>query len=395
MTVKQLSSGVKCYIIPQNGFVQKQAMAVVRFGSDTAGFTANGTHFDVPAGTAHFMEHKMFDNNGENAMETFAKLSADVNAYTAFDQTAYYFNCTDNFYESLFELAKMISTPNFTKQGIESERKIISAEIDMYKDDAPWQAYFGLLGTMFPAHPIKNEITGSKEDIEKITEDILYLCYNNYYTPSNIAFIAAGDIDEDKTAEIIESGLSLPKDTGSCKDIIKDYGTGEKLVHKNMDIKMPFFYIGSRLKDTALTARELVKNRIMLECTAGECSLFYQELIDKELVETPLGFDVIMGRDYGAKFVFGEAKEPERVLERFLKNRKGGLLNIEAAAKKQRSAIIMQTESINGICGVLADCFAKDIEFLDILQNYDTIDTGRFFDTDEDDVYMSIVGGRK
>jgi len=91
-----LSSKVKCYVIPKQGFKTKQAMAVIKFGSADNSFIDDDTEVILPAGTAHFIEHKLFDKKDKSAFNELSKNNAYVNAFTDYNKTAYYFSCSDN-----------------------------------------------------------------------------------------------------------------------------------------------------------------------------------------------------------------------------------------------------------------------------------------------------------
>lgn len=54
-----------------------------------------------PAGVAHFLEHKMFEDEDGNALQKFACTGASPNAFTSHTMTAYHFSCTDRFEENL------------------------------------------------------------------------------------------------------------------------------------------------------------------------------------------------------------------------------------------------------------------------------------------------------
>ncbi|MBQ9519117.1 MAG: insulinase family protein, partial [Firmicutes bacterium] len=318
MIIKKTVKGVSCYIVPKKGFVQKQAMAVVRFGSDTAGFNTQNGHTDIPAGTAHFMEHLMFASPQGNLMDKFSALGAEANAFTAFDKTAYYFTCTDNFYESLEVLVNMVFTRHFTKENIDGERKIITEEINMYKDDARWQCYFSLLKCLYPDTAIANEIAGSVKDIKNIDENLLCTCFDNFYIPENIAFIAAGDIDIDKFCETVEKNTPNPCKKTAERDMPENTIKGKNYAENRMDISTPFFYVGFKEKNTPISAESIVKMRIILECAAGECSALYARLLNEGLAEVPLGFEYLKGSYYGAGLLFGESTKPRKTAEYIL-----------------------------------------------------------------------------
>ena len=68
------SSGLNVYIIPKTGFCKYYAIYGTEYGSvDTALKTADGTTTVLPDGIAHFLEHKLFEEEGGgNAFDRFA-----------------------------------------------------------------------------------------------------------------------------------------------------------------------------------------------------------------------------------------------------------------------------------------------------------------------------------
>ena len=70
------------------------------FGSIDMRFFFAGKDCAVPAGVAHYLEHKMFDLPEGNAMEQYAEYGGGNNAFTNYTMTAYYVECTDCFEEN-------------------------------------------------------------------------------------------------------------------------------------------------------------------------------------------------------------------------------------------------------------------------------------------------------
>jgi predicted Zn-dependent peptidase len=130
-------SGLAVYVFPKDR-TTSWAILGTEYGSVDNCFYSkdDGKYIKVPEGIAHFLEHKMFDNeDGTTIDDMFSKLGADPNAYTSWEETGYVFTCNDNFYESLSLLVRFVMTPYFTKESIEKECGIIDQEIAMCEDD--------------------------------------------------------------------------------------------------------------------------------------------------------------------------------------------------------------------------------------------------------------------
>lgn len=96
-----LPSGLRvlCRMMPDYSTVH--AMYATAFGSVMRSFSLDGKKYNVPAGTAHFLEHKMFESEQGDAFELYAKTGASANAFTAYDKTCYIFSATSQFDKNL------------------------------------------------------------------------------------------------------------------------------------------------------------------------------------------------------------------------------------------------------------------------------------------------------
>ena len=197
------ASGLDVYIFPKK-MSTVYALLGVKYGSLYSNFKIGEDLINVPDGVAHFLEHKLFTNeDGSDSFERFSIYGADANAYTSFNRTAYLFSCTDNFVPSLKELLYFVTHPYFTEESVASEMGIIAEEIKMYDDSPSDRCYYGMLEGMYRDNGIKKNICGTVESISKITPDILYTCYKNFYRPSNMILIVCGDVDEKEIINIV------------------------------------------------------------------------------------------------------------------------------------------------------------------------------------------------
>ena len=91
-------SGVKIFIMPKAGYGKKYAMFATKYGSCDTEFEIDQKTVKIPDGTAHFLEHKLFDMpDGSDAFGKFSKMGANANAFTSFGVTADHFSATENF----------------------------------------------------------------------------------------------------------------------------------------------------------------------------------------------------------------------------------------------------------------------------------------------------------
>ena len=165
------------------------ALFATRYGSLENSFklASEADFTTVPEGIAHFLEHKMFENeDGTDTFERFGKTGAYANAFTSFDKTAYLFSSTDNFYPSLEILLDFVTHPYFTPETVQKEQGIIAQEIRMYEDNPDTRLYYETLRAMYEKNDVRIEIAGTVETIAGITSDLLYKCYNTFYNLRNM-----------------------------------------------------------------------------------------------------------------------------------------------------------------------------------------------------------------
>ena len=148
-------SGLEVFIYKMEDFRTTYTVFGTRYGSIDNCFSSDGETVTVPAGIAHFLEHKMFECEDGDAFLKFAKTGAYSNAYTSFDRTCYLFNSTNLFEENLKILLNFVSVPYFTKETVEKEQGIIGQEITMYDDMPNWRVFHNLLNALYKEHPIK------------------------------------------------------------------------------------------------------------------------------------------------------------------------------------------------------------------------------------------------
>ena len=125
-----LKNGLDVYICKKEGFQKKVGLFGTKYGSLTNDFMdiATSKRVQVPAGIAHFLEHKLFEKEGDNALDIFSRIGVSANAYTSLDQTVYYFETIEKFEPALEVLVRLVKEPYFTDENVKKEQGIIDQE---------------------------------------------------------------------------------------------------------------------------------------------------------------------------------------------------------------------------------------------------------------------------
>ena len=114
---------------------------VVKYGSNYTEFKCNGVNYNVPTGTAHFLEHLKFHLKDNDVNDLFLDLGSDTNAYTSIRETVYEVFANENIYEATKLLLDFVYDDYFSKKILESERGIILEEANLKKDDITYEFY--------------------------------------------------------------------------------------------------------------------------------------------------------------------------------------------------------------------------------------------------------------
>lgn len=320
---KKLPNGLDVYILPKKGFSKTFVTFTTKYGSIDRTFVPMGESeaITVPDGIAHFLEHKMFEKEDGDVFQQFSEAGASANAFTSFTRTAYLFSATDHIYKSTETLLNFVQEPYFTEQTVNKEKGIIGQEITMYDDQPDWRLYFGAIENMYHNHPVKIDIAGTIESIDKITAEHLYTCYNTFYHPSNMLLFVVGAIDPTEMMAFIEKNQSqkeFPEPTPierHFEDEPKEVATKEREL--KMDVQKSKVYVGLKAKETDLSGEEMLKHelsvQIALECLFGRASNFYTEVYENGLIDETFAYDFSLEKGYGFALIGSDSNQPDQL----------------------------------------------------------------------------------
>ena len=385
--IEKLKNGLTVMIIPKEGIKKKYIIWGTHFGSNDSNFIVPGEEkvTEVPKGVAHFLEHKMFEQeNGKNSLDVLSSLGVNANAFTTNTHTAYLYEATDNFYEALDEFMDYVQHPYFTDENVEKEKGIIGQEIMMYDDYPEWKVYLNALEAMYHNHPVKLDITGTIETISHINKEILYKCYNTFYNYSNMCIVVCGDFKPDEILKEIEKRLIDEPQIGEIKRI---YEQEEETIVKpkienKMEVSIPLFTLG--IKCVPPKQKEKVKTHIaidiLLNMIVGESSNLYQELYKKGiLLDTP-AFEFEFTDEYAHILISSVSRDSDKFFEMFKKEIESFLSNginkqdFERIRKMIYGEYIKEYNEISNIARMFLTDYMKGINSFDYIEEITTID---------------------
>ena len=382
---EKLDNGLDVYFMPKKGFTKKYAVFTTNYGSNDLEFIPLGEDekFRVNEGIAHFLEHKMFEQpGGGNAFDRFSELGASANAFTNFTATAYLFSCTQNFYECLEHLIDYVQTPYFTEENVEKEKGIIAQEINMYDDDPDWKVYFNTLKAMYVNHPVRIDIAGTVESINKITHEELYKCYNTFYHPGNMMLFVVGDVEYDKVMDVVRKTVKNGEEK-MTKEIKRFYpeepkAISQKEIVEHFPISMPMFNMGYKDLNIGLKGKELLKKEltteILLDMLFKRGSELYEKMYLEGIINESFGAGYTSQVDYAHTLIGGESKDPYKVRDTIFeyidKYKKEGLKeeDFDRIKKKKIGNFLKYFDSVEFIANNFVSYKFKGINLIDYLE---------------------------
>ncbi len=382
-SVATMDNGLKIYVLSKEGYASTYAVFGTKYGSVNIKFrTDKDKEFiEVPAGIAHFLEHKLFESEEGDAFAKFARTGAYANAYTSFDRTGYLFSCTEEFEANLTHLLSFVSDPYFTEETVAKEQGIIGQEIKMYDDSPDWRVFFNLLTSVYHNHPVRTDIAGTVESIAEITPELLYDCYNTFYHPSNMYLCVVGNVKAEDVFAIAEKCITT-KGTQNIENYTphEPEEVCQEYCVQQLDVAKPLFALGFKQDpNVAATPKARVATELLLEIMSGHSSELYTKLLEENLVNPEFSFEHFTGSGYSVIIFSGESSDPQAVAQR-IKDEVAALASrgidkdaFQRIKRKNFGQTVMMFNSVEGLSSALTECAIRGEELFDFEKIYNSI----------------------
>ncbi len=361
-------AGLNFFCLPRRGYNKQHAALAIDFGAVDLDFVSarTGRPVRVPAGVAHFLEHKMFERKGRSAFDEFSRIGAQANAYTNYALTSYVFSTTGQFEKALTLLLHLVTEPYLTAQTVEKEKGIIEQEIRMYRDMPAVRAETNLMRALYHHCPVREEIGGTVESVKSTTVETLRDCFDTFYVPGNMALFVTGDVDPEHAFEIASAadwatgngdgeGADDPAPGGAgdvsglprrLPPLDEPGGVRTRRVEERMASSMPIALVGFKDSMTGLSGKALASRQaagdLALLALFGRSSLAFEQMYETGLVTDRFSFVFDSEHTYSHAVLGGETPYPERLAAEIarvaVEARKNGP-GIETVNRLKRKAI--------------------------------------------------------
>ncbi len=322
---KDLPNGLTCFVLPKAQFLRTYGVLSTNYGSLDSSFQVPGGELlDVPAGIAHFLEHKLFEEEDGNVFGRFAAWGASVNAFTSYTQTSYLFSTTEKWDRCLIDLMEFVNRPHLTQENVEKEKGIIVQELQMYADHPNHRIHTLLLENLYHHHPVRLDIGGTVASVQDITVDDLLRCYHTFYQPRNMALAVVGDVDPHSTLELIEN--SYPAWSHGEGDIERFFPSEPRdvknsLIEEKLPLSQPRYLLGFK-HDPLWEGEELLRQQIIMaigmRLIAARSSPSYGELYEADLITDSFGASFNAELEYAYSAIGSETRDPEALHARLV-----------------------------------------------------------------------------
>ena len=371
----QTASGLTLMVNPRPRYRTTFAALGTHFGSIDRVSTADGS--PVPMGLAHFLEHKLFEDEQGDVSDRFAQLGATANAMTGFCGTTYTASTSGDPLPVVDLLLDFVQEPWFTDELVDKEQGIIAQEIRMYDDDPDWRIFFALLESLYKLHPVRDNIAGTVESIAEIDAATLQRCYERFYHPANLCLSVAGGV----AGETLDALVALverdqaPRSSGTKGRHHRDRapeppGVVRRDFELDLAIQRPRLLVG--FKESVLggtgdeIARRQLVTRVALDILFGRSSESFQGLYGAGLVDESFSASYSAEDDFGFANLGGDTDAPEQLTERLLTLLREAQINgLDGAAfartkNKLKGLMLRAVDSPESVAfGVLSACFRE------------------------------------
>ena len=162
-------------------------------------------------GISHQLEHLMFKGTKARPIQfgrLFNALGSDSNAFTSYDQTAYFNTAGREHLQTLLLLeADRLENLQFSQEDLAREKTVVISELEGDRNSPSSRLNDAVMRAAFPQHSYGLPIGGTPADVQRFTLEQIQQYYRDRYRPDNAVLIVVGDFETAPTLQFIEQAF--------------------------------------------------------------------------------------------------------------------------------------------------------------------------------------------
>jgi predicted Zn-dependent peptidase len=189
----------------------------------------SGSRDEAPEvnGISHFLEHMVFKGTTTRSASQFARevdaIGGNLDAFTGKETVCFNVKVLDeNVPAALDLLSDLVLHPTFAPEDIAREQGVILEEIKMDEDNPDYLVHELFTQNFWRDHPLGRPILGTAATVSSFTQQTVLSEYARRFTPANMLFTAAGNLDHDDFVAQVEAAFAS-----------LSASTNEKLAHSS------------------------------------------------------------------------------------------------------------------------------------------------------------------
>jgi len=387
-----LDNGLTVYLFHE----PQKVKTTCAFGTPYGGYNIyqrfDGKDYSFNPGVAHFLEHKLFETDEKNIMEDFTRIGANVNAFTSYYETVYYFTTSSNDIETpLNMLLDFTQSFSVTKESVDKEKGIICEEIDMYMQEPINKLLNETYKVMYLNSPLIFDIGGDSKSVNKITKEELELCYKINYHPSNMILVISSNKEPNEILDVIKNNQKNKQFTKVVPPITIKKEEPIEVNKKEYSFSMPIsknkqviaYKIDPSFKDNEDANYQEKCLSIALDACLSPMNKKYQEWLDNDSINDFFGYEIDYRKDSAYVMFYIENDNPN-VLDNLLKEALDiKNINDEVITQIKRRMTGMSIFSLNDNESFVLDFTRKKLEGIDFFKEFDDFNKIKLIDVEK------------
>jgi predicted Zn-dependent peptidase len=164
-------------------------------------------------GISHFVEHMVFKGTTSRSAQQIARevdtIGGNLDAFTGKEMICFNIKVLDeNVPPALDVLADLVLHPTFMPEDLAREQGVILEEIKMDEDNPDYLVNELFTQNFWKGDALGRPILGTAKTVSSFNQQVLFDFYAGLFTPRNMTFSAAGNLDHDDFVAQVEREFS-------------------------------------------------------------------------------------------------------------------------------------------------------------------------------------------